>query len=123
MTKLSLNILRFGLSITFLWIGILIWQDPVGWGGYLKPWVLGFLPIPLKEAMLGTAALDLSIGTFFLINRFTWLAAAAGSAHLIIVLITSGINDITVRDIGLLAATFYMAAETWPEKYKFWIKK
>ncbi|MEK7498844.1 MAG: hypothetical protein AAB611_03245 [Patescibacteria group bacterium] len=115
MNKAGFHILRVGVAITFLWIGILIFRDPVGWGSYLQPWAAKLLFVPIKEAMIGTAILDIVVGGWLLfVDRFMWIAAALASAHLIIVLVTSGITDITVRDIGLLAATVALLVETLP---------
>jgi len=100
MRKTSFHILRVGLAITFLWIGILIFKNPESWGGYLQPWAGGLLPVPLEQAMISTAILDIVIGFFLLIDVLTWLAALLGAVHLIIVLAVSGITDITVRGIG-----------------------
>lgn len=126
MNKASFHILRVGLAITFLWIGVLIFKQPEAWGGYLMPWAAGLLPIPIEEAMLGTAVLDILIGIFLLFDYFVWLAALAGIVHLIIVLTVSGVTDITVRDIGILAATIALMTDSLPEifvnKIKFWSK-
>jgi len=123
MKKSAFHILRVGMAITFLWIGILIFQNPEAWGSYLQPWAADFLPIPLKEAMIGTAILDIAIGIFLLIDVFTWLAGLLGAFHLIIVLITTGINAITVRDIGLFAAALALAIHAWPHTLIFWRKE
>ena len=64
MKRASSHILRVGLAFTFLWIGVLILKNPEAWGGYLRPWAAGLLPIPLAQAMMGTAILDIAIGTF-----------------------------------------------------------
>lgn len=104
------------MAITFLWIGILIFKNPEAWGGFIQPWVANLLPVPIKEAMMGTAVLDILIGFFLLINKFAWLAGAIGSAHLVIVLVTSGINEVTVRDIGLLGGAIAIAVSAWPKK-------
>ena len=120
MNKTALLILRLGLGVTFLWIGVLIWMHPAVWGAFLMPWASQLLPVPIEQAMLGTALLDIVIGALLLINTFTWLASAVGALHLVIVLVTSGITDVTSRDIGLLGAAVALALQTWPEKYKFW---
>src|SRR3989338_10261171 len=115
MKRVSCHLLRVGLSITFLWIGVLIFKNPESWGGYLQPWAAGLLPVPLEQAMIGTAILDIIIGVFLLIDFLPWLAALAGAVHLVIVLTVSGITDITVRDIGLLAAALALAIESLPQ--------
>ena len=114
MNKTSFHILRVGLAITFLWIGVLIFKEPEAWGGYLQPWAAGLLPVPLQKAMVATAVLDIAIGALLLINLLTWLAALVGAIHLIIVLIVSGITDITVRDITILSAAIAVMAESLP---------
>lgn len=118
MNKTSFHILRVGLAITFLWIGILIIREPEAWGGYLKPWVADLLPIPLARAMMGTAFLDILIGILLLIDWETWIAALLAALHLVIVLTVSGITDITVRDIGLLAAALAVMVESLPRLLK-----
>ncbi|OGI95529.1 hypothetical protein A2917_03170 [Candidatus Nomurabacteria bacterium RIFCSPLOWO2_01_FULL_42_17] len=124
MNKISLHILRTGLAITFIWIGILIFRNPEAWGGYISPWALELIPIPIREAMIGTALLDMAIGIFLLFNSFVWIAALLGTLHLIIVLITSGINDVTIRDIGLLGAIVALFIDSLPasigDKIKSW---
>ena len=115
MSKTSFHILRVGLAITFLWIGILIFKQPEAWGGYLQPWAAGLLPVPIGEAMIGTAILDIAIGVLLLFDSFVWLAALIGAVHLVSVLIVSGITDITVRDMGILAATIALMADSLPK--------
>ena len=110
----SFHILRVGLAITFLWIGVLIFKDPVGWGGYLEPWAVRLLPIPIGEAMIGTAILDIVIGALLLIDYLVWLAALVGAVHIVIVLTVSGITDITVRDIAILAGAVALIADSLP---------
>ena len=115
MKRISFHILRVGLAVTFLWIGILIIRNPEAWGGYLQPWAAGLLPIPLAQAMMGTAILDIAIGAFLLINFLPWLAASVGAIHLAVILIVSGITDITVRDIGLLAGMLALMIDSLPQ--------
>lgn len=115
MKKTSFHFLRVGLAITFLWIGVLIFKNPEAWGGYLQPWAAGLLPIPLTQAMIGTAILDIIIGLFLLFDFVPWLAAFVGAVHLIVVLTVSGITDITVRDIGLLVAALALMIDSLPQ--------
>lgn len=115
MKKTSFHILRVGLAITFLWIGFLIFKSPEAWGAFLRPWAAGLLPIPLSQAMIGTAILDIGIGALLLTDTLTWLAALAGAGHLIVVLTVSGITEITVRDIGLFAGLTAVLIDSLPQ--------
>src|SRR3989344_2162832 len=126
MNKTSFHILRVGLAITFLWIGILILKQPEAWSGYMQPWAAGLLPIPIEQAMKGTAVLDLVIGALLIFDSYVWLAALLGTLHLISVLVVSGITDITVRDIGILSAALALMVDSMPvniiNKLAFWKK-
>jgi uncharacterized membrane protein YphA (DoxX/SURF4 family) len=115
MRKAGYHMVRVGLAITFIWIGILILRNPESWGGYVSPWALKLLPVPLLEAMIGTAVLDIVIGVLLLTDTITWLASLLGAGHLVIVLAVSGITDITVRDIGLLLALLALLVDSPPE--------
>lgn len=110
----SLLILRLGLAVTFIGVGFMIWQNPEAWGGYLKPWAADLIPAPLDQAMKATAVLDIIIGLMFLARPLVWVGGILGTLHLAVVLATSGITDITVRDIGLLAATLSIMVNDWP---------
>ena len=115
MNRASFHILRIGLAVTFLWIGVLILRNPEAWGGYMRPWAAGLLPIPIAQAMMGTAILDIIIGIFLLINFLPWLASLVGAIHLAVILIVSGITDITVRDIGLWAGMLALMIDSPPQ--------
>ena len=127
MNKTSFHILRVGLAITFLWIGVLIFKQPEAWGGYLAPLAANLLPVPIEQAMMGTAFVDILIGVFLLIDSFVWIAALVGALHLIAVLVVSGITDITVRDIGILAGMVALMADSLPktliDKIQSWTKR
>lgn len=115
------HIIRVSMAITFLWIGVLIFRDPEDWGGLLQPWAMNLIMAPLKETMIATAILDMLVGVFLLVDFLPWLAALVGSVHLVIVMATTGISVITVRDIGLLGGTIAIMATTWPAT--MWPKK
>lgn len=117
MDKSAFHILRVGTAITFLWIGVLIFQDPQAWGSYVAPWVVDLLPMSVKDVMISTAILDIAIGFLLLIDSFVFLAALVGAAHLFIVLIVSGINEGTVRDIAIVAATIALAVDSYKSSY------
>lgn len=119
MKNYSITVIRVGLAITFLWIGVLIFKEPETWGSFIQPWAAGLLPVPLKTAMIGTAILDITIGIFLLVDWFVFIASLLALGHLIVVLTVVGIDAITVRDIGLAAAALGLIFDSWPD---FWLK-
>lgn len=112
--KTNYHVLRVGMAITFLWIGILILKAPASWGGYLQPWAYNLLPGSIESVMIATAVLDIGIGIIFLIDWQTWIAGILATVHIVMVLTVVGISDVTVRDIGLLAACLVTTIESLP---------
>lgn len=115
MRKIPLHILRVGLAVTFLWIGVLIIMHPVEWGSYMQVWASRLMPFSVEPMMLSVGVFDLVIGTLLALGVVIPLAAALGALHIAFVLVVSGITDITVRDIGLLAAALALSIESLPE--------
>lgn len=109
-----MNIVRVGLGITFLWIGVLIFREPEAWGKILQPWASGLLPIPLKTAMIQTAVFDFVVGFFLLVDKWTLPFSALALFHLLLVITVVGINGATARDIGLGAAALGLVFAYWP---------
>lgn len=116
MKPAAIHIVRVGLGITFLWIGVLIFREPERWGNLLQSWAVGLLPISLMTAMIETAILDLVVGFFLLIDRWTFFFSALAFLHLILVITVVGITGGTVRDIGLAAAALALMFAYWPKK-------
>lgn len=96
--------LRIGLGLTFIFIGILIFFDPQQWLKLLSPWVL---KIPVNTLLIGLfiiSIFDILVGIMFLFNLWPIFTGILASVHLIFVLIVTGFNLVTIRDIGLLGA-------------------
>lgn len=101
-----------------------MFRSPEAWGSFIQPWAVALLPVPLREMMISTAVLDVLTGVLLVLDMWTWLGALVGAWHIAVVLITVGINDVTVRDIGLFSAATALTIETLPawlwEKIVFW---
>jgi len=106
-------ILRLGLGATFIWIGFLIFQNPVGWEAFIAPWIKTLLPLPLSSVMTATAVFDIVIGLLLIVNFWTRLAAALAALHLLFVIVAIfGNQGIAARDLGLLAASLALALKS-----------
>lgn len=121
MSRTAFTVLRVGLGITFVWIGVLIFREPENWGALLQPWAAGLLPVPLRDAMLGTAILDILVGLALLVDVWVLAAAVVGAVHIVTVLVTVGIQAVTVRDIAIGAGLAALAADRWPARW--WPRK
>ncbi len=118
MQKAAFVILRLGTGITFVWIGILVLQSPAVWGGLMREWAVTLLPISAEQAMISTGVLDLVLGVMFLADALLWVAGAVASVHLAVILAVTGVTDVTVRDIGLLASTVAIGVQAWMQRGK-----
>lgn len=114
MNNYAFHVLRAGLAVTFLWVGVLILQSPEAWTGFIKPWAADLLITTPERAMIGAGVFDIVVGFFLLINFWAFWFSSLAAIHLILVLAVSGINVITVRDIGLLAGALALAVNLWP---------
>lgn len=119
------TILRVGIGITFVWVGVLIFRNPEAWGGMIRPWAAALLTIPVREAMLATAVLDIAIGLALLAGIRVFWASALGFFHIITVLVTVGIDVVTVRDIAIGSGLLAIMADAWPAGFlsTYWAKK
>ncbi len=114
---LANHISRFTLGLTFIFVSVMIFQDPMYWAGFIDPWAVKLIPMSLPALMISTAVLDLLIGLLLVINRFVWIAALVGALHLLGVLVAAGIDTITVRDIGLFGDAAALALLAIPPKF------
>ncbi|MBW3537909.1 hypothetical protein KY386_00275 [Candidatus Parcubacteria bacterium] len=113
-TALAVNLLRLGLGGTFILTGYFILRSDDKWTGLVLPWVKRVWPLPLRASMITTALYDIAQGVWILSGVGLWLAALLAALHLIQVLVSAGVNDVTYRDIGLLLASLALAALTLP---------
>ena len=102
------------MGITFFWIGALIFKEPSAWAGYIASWAKGLLVLPEARVMMLTAIFDIALGLWLLTGIKPWVSGLLATAHLALVLIVVGINAITVRDIGLLAAALSLTINYFP---------
>lgn len=109
-------IIRLTLAITFAWVGFMILQTPEAWAGYMDAWAVKLLPLPVITVMQITAVADIVIGILFLITPTVWIAGFLGALHMLVILITSGITDITVRDIAIFGASCAIMLDALPKK-------
>lgn len=107
---LSYLVLRVSLGLVFLWIGTDILRHPDVW--------LGFVPanlpfgIPRAVGLKINGLFDIGLGVVLVVRVFPKTAAALAALHLTGILVTNGIDQIVIRDVGLLGAS--LALLVWP---------
>ncbi|MDP3997324.1 MAG: hypothetical protein Q8P73_02385 [bacterium] len=119
----SYFLLRLGLGLVFLWVGIDIFRHPDRWVGYVPASLpFGFTRVAGLQL---TGLFDAVIGLLFITDNWPRITAWLAMVHLAGILITQGINPVIVRDVGLFAMA--LALLFWPHHgyrrqqwYLFW---
>lgn len=111
---LSYLVLRVSLGLVFLWIGVDILRHPEIWLGYL-PASLPF-GIPRELGLKLNGIFDVVLGVALIGRVFPKITAMLAALHLVGVLFVNGIDQIVIRDVGLLGAG--LALLLWPGGYR-----
>jgi len=113
-------VLKIGLGITFIWIGYFILQDPAGWAGFIKPWAKDLLILDPIDVMKFNAVYDILVGALLIVaykRWMIWLGGLLAALHMIAVLVTAGVDPITVRDIAVLSGALSLCVWAWPSNF------
>ena len=98
-------ILRIGISLVFLWFGLTNIFTPDNLVVYLPEFAFS-LSIQPTTIMLINGIFETIFGFLLLIGLFTRTSSFLLTIHLLIIALSLGYNDITIRDLGLAIATF-----------------
>ena len=102
MNKKSYWIIRIGLAVVFIWFGIDKLIAPINWFGYV-PSFIDALPISIRDFVLINGLFEIILGLMLLWPRSVRIAADIIAAFLVAVLVFQGFNEVTIRDLGLIA--------------------
>ena len=107
--------LRIGLGLMFVYSGTGLIRQPLDWQGFLPPWFGGFvgnfLPLPTYLAIQGAG--ELLMAAVFLLPFVPLLivrvAAVVAALEFAGILLFTGLDLVTFRDIGLLGGAIALA--------------
>jgi len=102
---LVIVVLRFAIGSVFVWFGIDKWIHPDAWVSWIPAW---FWPlIPGGDAhlfMFLNGAFEFLVGALLVAGKLIRPASAAAGAFLLVVALSVGINEVTVRDNAMLGS-------------------
>lgn len=111
-------ILRLSLAGVFLWFGIGKFMQPQYWAdAWLPRWAgafaatLGMSPV---NAMVLLGIFEVLVAASLATGFFDRWFASAAALFLFVILFSTGLNEILVRDVGLIGALLALAA--WPQR-------
>lgn len=111
--------IRWGLGITFLWIGVDILRNTTAWIGFVPEQVPFGLSRETAIKLGGIA--DIGLGALLMTGHWPKLVAGLVSLHLVGIIVTNGLDAVIIRDVGLLGAA--LALFFWPyHRRKKWLK-
>ncbi len=101
-------LLRYGLSIVFLWFGLNQILSPTTWIAWLPHWVQS-IPMSASLIIIINGTIEVLLGSLLALGFATRFVAFVLGIHLFGIALTVGYNDIGIRDFGLSLAVFSIA--------------
>lgn len=100
------NTLITGLVLVFGAFGIDKFWHPLIWIGWMPTWMDGLMGLPTETwlPVIGAIEIVLAAALLFPWRPVRMTSAALMALHLVSVILQAGINDIGIRDAGLLSA-------------------
>lgn len=119
--KTSNLLLRLGLAFVFLWFGIDKFIHPDYWiNAWVPLWfqgILGRLGIGNLNFIYANGIFEVVIGLGLVFNIFVKFLAFLIILFLLFVILSFGLNEVIVRDVGLIGAA--LALLFWNGRKKF----
>lgn len=115
--KYAQLVLRIGLALVFLIFGAdkfrgeEAWIAP--WTDWVPAWFAKLLPISPRAFMYPLGAFEVFVGLSFLTGYLLPWTALLASLFLLSVLVFTGVDQYTIRDLGLLGGTISLFLVGW----------
>ena len=113
--------MRLGLAAVFIWFGVDKFLHPEYW---LSAWipqsvlsVASRVGISGMDVVYASGVFELLVGASVLINIFIKIFSVLALMFLVVVLFTFGINEVIIRDVGLMGG--FLSLLFWPENRRY----
>jgi uncharacterized membrane protein YphA (DoxX/SURF4 family) len=104
--ELGLVVLRYAVGGVFLWFGIDKFLHPDAWLGWAPEWMLALAPLESPLMLFLQGLLESFLGLALVSGMFARLASIVTTLLLLAISVSISWTETTVRDIGLLGASF-----------------
>ncbi|RMD57797.1 DoxX family protein [Candidatus Woesearchaeota archaeon] len=101
--------LRLALGVVFLWFGIDKFLNQSAWSGWLPEWLIRISPVNDKLLIFAIGAFETALGAMIALGIYARHIASIASIFLISIILTTGYNEIAIRDAGLMLAGISIA--------------
>jgi uncharacterized membrane protein YphA (DoxX/SURF4 family) len=110
--------IRIGVAAVFLWFGVNKFIQPQYWiDAWMSPWAqhaAQAIGMSVTNAVFLVGIFEVLVAASLITGFFLRAFAAAAMVFLLLVLVATGLNEIVIRDIGIMAALG--ALVVWPER-------
>lgn len=110
-TAIARGVLMSAMIIVFGVFGIDKFLHPLSWIAWMPPWIDGLVGLSKSQWLMVTGASEiiLASGLLFPKTIIRRIAAWGMTLHLCFILTQTGINDLFVRDLGLMLSAVALA--------------
>jgi len=105
-------LLRVGVGLTLLYIGVVAVADPETWALYVPLWVPG----PAVSCITVCGVLDLVLAALIIAGRALPLASFLAAFHFAALILGYGVDDATFQSFGLMFASLALFVLSLPEE-------
>ena len=109
-------VLRYGLSIVFLWFGISQLVNPNNFVGYLPDFL--FSSGYANLFVFANGVFEILAAGLLIANKFTSIISALLALHLIGIMVDLGYGETLVRDFGIFVGTTALFLYSYGKKNK-----
>ncbi|MBI2674345.1 MAG: DoxX family membrane protein [Candidatus Yanofskybacteria bacterium] len=113
--------LRLGLAAVFIWFGVDKFLHPEYW---LSSWIpqsslliASRIGISGMDVVYVSGVFELLVGASVLSNIFIKIFSVLALMFLVAILLTFGISEVIIRDVGLMGG--FLALLFWPENRRY----
>ena len=104
-------LLRLGGGSVFLWFGIDKWLHPEAWFGYVPEWLWPLSPVGPEETLILLGVVEFAVGAAIIVGKYVREAAILAVVQLVAIVAVTGMNEITIRDLGLMGIYLALIVE------------
>ncbi|PIR41379.1 MAG: hypothetical protein COV31_01635 [Candidatus Yanofskybacteria bacterium CG10_big_fil_rev_8_21_14_0_10_46_23] len=109
--------IRLGLAIVFLWFGVDKFFSPDYWiNAWVPHWLIGFssrFGVDALTLIYSTGVFEVLVGISLITGVFMTTFSALALVFLIFILLSVGLNEITIRDFSIIGG--FLAILSWPK--------
>lgn len=116
--KLSYQILRYGLALTYIFSGYDLFTHPRSWSAFVPYWLQQILPVDVLTYIQFQGCVEILLALCFISGFFLRPAAFISALQMTGILLFYGIDAVTFRDIAIIGGSLAIFFYTFSSVHK-----